>query len=185
MTSRRRVVGNVPDSLRRVSACPPPDDAFISRELSGADFADCYAIELPYERRTALQIYLDVVARTPRWVDVLMLMRNKIAGLVGLKNLGMLSAVDPSKASAYRPGDRVGIFRLDHASDDEVVLVDSDRHLDVKLSVAKFGSGEAMRLKVTTVVHVHNHLGRAYMFFVKPAHRTIVPAVLRRGILPP
>jgi hypothetical protein len=33
---------------------------------------------------------------------------------------------------------------------------------------------------VSTVVHIHNALGRLYMLFVKPAHCVIAPAVLAR-----
>jgi Protein of unknown function (DUF2867) len=171
------------DPMRRVSVCSPPDDAFISREFNGADFVDCYAIDIAHDRRTALQLYLDIAAKTPRWVNVLMSARNRIARMVGLKNLGTLNEVEPSRA--YRVGDRVGIFRLHHATDNEVVLGDADRHLEVKISAAKFGTGSAMQLKVTTVVHVRNRLGHAYMFFVAPAHRRIVPAVLLRGVSPP
>jgi hypothetical protein len=40
-------------------------------------------------------------------------------------------------ASAYKPGDRIGIFTLFEATDDEVLLGDRDKHLDVVLSVHK------------------------------------------------
>ena len=33
---------------------------------------------------------------------------------------------------------------------------------------------------VSTVVHIHNAMGRLYMFFVAPAHRIIAPATMAR-----
>lgn len=37
----------------------------------------------------------------------------------------------------YRVGDRVGIFTLLFLSDNEIIQGDSDKHLDVKVSVFK------------------------------------------------
>ena len=60
-------------------------------------------------------------------------------------------------------------------------LGDSDKHLDVVLSVhrAPLG-GDAVTITVTTVVHVKNWLGHMYMLPVRPMHRLITPAVLSR-----
>ena len=73
--------------------------------------------------------------------------------------------------------------RLVHAIDvppgSEISLGDSDKHLDVQVSVQKRMHEDASWLAVSTVVHVHNGLGKFYMFFVAPAHRVIAPATLR------
>jgi len=107
-----------------------------------------------------------------------MAMRNWMAGLVGLKNLGHLGALGAYKeATEYRVGDRVGIFSLIYQSPDEVLLGDSDKHLDVVLSICKAPQGA---VSVTTVVHVHNWLGRFYMLPVTPLHKLIVRAMLKR-----
>ena len=104
---------------------------------------------------------------------------------VGLKDLGGLGELSPSKpASAYVPGDRVGIFTLISNSPNEALLGDRDKHLDVVLSVYKHPSdqGGVQSISVTTVVHTHNLLGRIYMLPVTPLHRLIAPAVLTRII---
>ena len=104
---------------------------------------------------------------------------------VGLKDLGGLGELSPSKlASAYVPGDRVGIFTLISNLSNEALLGDRDKHLDVVLSVYKHPSdqGSVQSISVTTVVHTHNLLGRIYMLPVTPLHRFIAPAVLTRII---
>lgn len=142
-----------------------------------AHFHDSYRMAVIPDSRSALQLYLDTVAHTPAWVEQLMALRNAVVSRLGLKDLGTLGAIDRAKpAGAYRPGDRVGIFSLLHVSDDEVVLGDSDRHLDVQVSVWR-GDGE---VAISTVVQVHRLLGHVYMLFVAPVHRRIVPAVMRR-----
>jgi hypothetical protein len=64
-------------------------------------------------------------------------------------------------------------------SEDEVVLGDDDKHLRAHVSVYK-ARGKQQNVTLSTVVHVHNFLGRAYLFFVIPAHRLIVPPLLAR-----
>jgi uncharacterized protein (UPF0248 family) len=65
-----------------------------------------------------------------------------------------------------------------------VLLGDRDKHLDVVLSVYKHPLDQKgiQSVSVTTVVHIHNLLGRIYMLPVMPLHRLIAPAVLTRII---
>lgn len=153
----------------------------ISRHLEGADFFDAWSIDATDPSLSALGQFLKAVQSTPRWVNACMSLRNKAVQLVGLKNLGELSEVNPAKPDAdYRPGDRVGIFTLFDNTPDEVLLGDSDKHLDVVLSVhCARPVGQPVRVTVTTVVHTKNRLGRLYMLPVKPMHRLISSSVLR------
>jgi hypothetical protein len=159
-----------------------PLDSAIAKHLQGAYYFDSYEMPLEHGGRSALEIYLDIIGRTPAWVDFLMGLRNRVVLLFGLKNLGGLGALSRDKpAAAYRPGDRVGIFTLLSNTDDEVIMGDSDKHLDVKLSVQKLARDGKQFVTNTTVVHIHNRLGRVYMLFVIPIHKRIVPAVLGRA----
>ena len=150
----------------------------IAQRLQGADFHDCYETDLPPNAPSALALYLQVVAATPGWVNAAMTLRNRIVQLVGLKHLGHLGDVNKNKpTSDYKVGDRVGIFSIVYLSEQEVILGDSDKHLNVNLSISK----RPGKVAVSTVVHTRNTLGRIYMLFVAPAHRRIVPATLRKA----
>lgn len=159
-----------------------PASSALAQSLPGAYFHDAWAIAPRDPGASALAMFLNVTADTPGWVNTLMALRNRVVSLAGLKNLGTLSGLDPNKpASAYQVGDRVGIFTLFANTPDEVLLGDKDKHLDVMLSVHKTvdaRSGQVLAT-VSTVVHVHNWLGRLYMLPVTPMHRLIAPAVLR------
>ena len=169
----------------RITPIAVPSASAIGNQLQGADFFDAYEMPLEHGGRSALEIYLDVIRKTPGWVDFLMASRNRIVLLFGLKNLGHLGEVTLTKeASAYKIGDRIGIFSLLSASDDEVILGDSDKHLDVKVSICKLTHGAQDFVAVSTIVHIHNLLGRVYMFFVVPFHKLIVPATLARVCCP-
>ena len=159
----------------------PPRNSRIERLIPGAYFHDAWAVQAGDPSLSALGQFLKAIEATPSWVNHCMALRNRVVEKLGLKNLGGLGAFDPTKpATAYRPGDRVGIFTLFEQSFDEVLLGDKDKHLDVTLSVHRYAcaSGD-VQVTVTTVVHVHNLLGRLYMIPVQPMHKLIAPAVLR------
>jgi hypothetical protein len=161
-----------------VETIEAPAGSEISRRLDGAYYHDSYRIAIPPSDASALELYLRVARQTPGWVNWLMDLRNRLAGLVGLKNLGALNGASARKpASDYRVGDRVGIFDVRYLTPDEVILGDTDKHLKVEVSVCKTDGA----LNVSTVVHLHNLLGRLYMVPVAPLHKVIVRSMLRRA----
>jgi hypothetical protein len=156
-----------------------PSGSRIAQAQPGSDFADCYQFDDLWPDQNALETYLMLVTRTPGWMNALMAMRNQAVRLVGLKHLGNLSAaVDRKPANAFHVGDRVGIFSLREVHDDEVILFDEDKHLVVQLSVVKHVVDGKPKVSLSTVVHIHNRLGRLYMSIVGPVHSFIVPRML-------
>jgi hypothetical protein len=157
-----------------------PQASEIAEFAKTADFADCYVAANPWPERSAMALFMQTVGNTPGWVNALMSLRNRVVGLFGLKNLGALG--DVRAVDDYRVGDRVGIFTLLFQTENEVILGDLDKHLEVRVSVRKMqnDSGTAL-FAISTAVHEHNTLGKIYMFFVGPIHKIIVPAVMRRA----
>ncbi|MBD8511254.1 DUF2867 domain-containing protein [Photobacterium sp. CAU 1568] len=146
----------------------------------GAYFSDSFSREIPNNNQTALDVYLEIAKQTPAWVSFLMAMRNRIVSMFGLKHLGRLQDAGSEKNMAsIKVGERIGIFTLQSNSDTEIVLEDSDRHLDVRVSFLLDVEGDKVRVHATTVVHVHNFFGKVYMFFVAPIHKLIVPSSLK------
>ena len=160
----------------------PPASA-LHAQTGDADFHDAYRLPLDPGERPMLAVCRDVLFRAPAWVEALMALRNRLVRWVGLKDLGRFSAIDPARPlDSYRVGDRLGIFTIVSLADDEVVLGDNDRHLNVQVAVCRLHEPAGARaVAVSTVVHVHNALGRLYMLFVGPAHKLIAPAVLSRA----
>lgn len=165
----------------QIRKCDVPKGSKISETLNGSYYFDAYCFPNMHGDRTALQVWLDQVSSAPDWVNLLMSMRNNIVSVLGLKNLGSLGDIDSKKPlNNYRVGDRVGIFKLLSLSDNEIILGDSDKHLDVKLSVFRESTNSEL-ITISTVVHVHNLLGRVYMLVVTPMHKLIVPSTIKRA----
>ncbi|MCX7175070.1 MAG: DUF2867 domain-containing protein [Proteobacteria bacterium] len=159
-----------------------PKDSEITKHLAGAHLFDAYELPTDGRNRSALEIYIDIMTQTPEWIHCLMEARNRVVALFGLKNLGHLDNVDTrKKPESYRVGDRIGIFSILFLSEREIVLVESDTHLDAKVSVCKMDTGQGNSAVMTTVIHLHNLLGRAYILLVWPVHKLIVPSLLKRS----
>ena len=156
-----------------------PDESAVASSLNNAYFFDAWAIKAAEPKLDPLAQFLRILLMTPRWVDTLMKFRNTLVRPFGLKNLGTLSNINPDKASnEYRLGERIGIFTLKHSGHNEALLMDEDKHLDVVVSVCNQvqENGDVI-VTVSTVVHLKNWLGRAYMLPVKPAHYMIAKAM--------
>lgn len=168
-----------------VSVCEVPRPSEIATRLSGATFHDSYVLTRRAEdvQATAAALALHIFSKVPAWVEALMPLRNRMVGLVGLKNQGSFTqAFDARKAASdYMVGDRLGFFTVMHVSDDEFIMGDDDKHLKVQVSVCKVSQNGVPQLVLTTVVHEKNWLGWLYMLFVGPAHKVIAPATLRYG----
>jgi len=179
----------------RASAGRVPPGSRIAARLPGADFHDAWVV-LPPAGAVApdapvLEHVLAVLRQTPGWIDACMVLRNRAVRPLGLKDLGRLSDLPAGKAAAdYRSGERVGIFTLLEHSADEVLLGDSDHHLDVVVSLHRqhrAGDGATV-LTLSTVVHLKSRLGALYMLPVRPAHGLIARAMataLARPLTPP
>ena len=157
-----------------------PNHSELFDYAKGAYFADSFSRMIPYRNQTALDIYLEIAKQTPVWVSFLMALRNRFVSIFGLKHLGRLQdAATLKNAASIKLGERIGIFTLQSISDNEIVLEDSDRHLDVRVSFLLDVEGGKATVHANTVIHVHNSLGKLYMFVVTPIHKLIVPSSLK------
>jgi hypothetical protein len=99
--------------------------------------------------------------RLPAWATWLFKLRNAIVGVFGLR-------ADSADTA----------FPIISEREEEVVSGLGDSHLDFRASVLK--DSQAGTVSLTTVVHFNNVWGRIYFLPVKPFHKLIMKALLRR-----
>jgi hypothetical protein len=147
-----------------------------------ASFADAFSTLVPRSDLTATELFVAIGRQTPAWINSLMNLRNSIVRQLGLKDLGTLAALPHTLVEPLQPGQRVGIFTFVRSTPDELVVQDDDKHLTVQLALLKRNiDTEHDEITLCTVVHTHNTLGSLYMLPVGPAHKRIVPTVLRQA----
>ena len=139
--------------------------------LAGAQFADAFRIDLPSTKLDARTAAQRMLGRSPRWVEILVALRNRLVAPFGLKT------PDPPGSGAF---GTIGIFPVVSEAQDRLVLGFDDGHLDfrVVVDVAACGAGQSFTL--TTLVLTHNLLGRAYLAIILPFHRLIARTMLRQ-----
>lgn len=143
-----------------------------SPTLPGADFADAWQITGPGNAFDAEQIAGRLNQTMPGWAKFLLGLRNLLVAPFGLK-------------TGRGEVARETLFPVVETSPERVVLGLDDRHLDFRLVVDVATDKTTGRVAIaTTYVRTHNAAGRLYLAFVKPFHRIIVPAMLRRATRP-
>jgi hypothetical protein len=157
-----------------------PAHSAVAGLYESTNLADAFAIQLPSGASTDPDVlWRFLIAQQPSWIGWLTNARDAIVASFGLKTAKHLATLS-SEASA----DRIGIFKVYGKSENEIVLGEDDKHLDFRLSVLRtpaLSPTLGAQLTVSTVVHCHNLLGRAYIWVIAPFHRLVVKASLRRA----
>ena len=152
----------------KVEEVPPLVDP--AALLAGAQFMDAYRLELENTALDARQAAERIMARAPRWVDALLVLRNIIVAPFGLKTSGGERA----------PREIIGIFPVVSETPERLVAGFNDRHLDFRVVVDVATAGRRQSVTATTLVLTHNWLGRTYLKVIMPFHRLVVRAMLRQ-----
>ncbi len=143
--------------------------------LGRVDYADRYSVELP-EPMEAPRFCALILQAAPRWLDVLLSMRDSVAGRFGFntqeRNYG--------KPVCLVPGGKFGPLLVQSVSPQQVVCGDSDKHLTFR---ATFETDPVRaRGSLTTEVRYNDAVGRAYFAVVKPfTSESSLPSSRRRS----
>ena len=159
-----------------------PENSAIRLVYGSVDLSDAYSIVLPPGTSTdPEQLARHVFAHQAFWAKGLMTVRDAVVSGFGLKTSKHLKSLDTEAVK-----DRVGIFKIYGKRDHEIILGEDDKHLDFRLSLYLVAHGETTtgnRLVLSTVVHCHNLLGRAYILAIEQFHRLIVKSTLRQAAI--
>lgn len=157
-----------------------PAQSGIAALYKRVHLADAFEIRLPLDAsRNPDELARFIFSGQPAWIGALMKVRDMIVARLGLKTGKHLATLAGGAKS-----QRVGIFKVYSTSDTEIVMGEDDKHLDFRVSLlcaTERASEVNVRLTLSTVVHCHNLLGRAYLLVIAPFHRLVVKASLRRA----
>jgi hypothetical protein len=155
-----------------------PSTSMIFKESDAYDYIDSYCHPLIRKDVESWELVSAFFLSAPKWVDSLMVLRNKLVSFVGLKvGLDNPVLVGPQ----YTKGQNIGVFQIQEISEDEVVLGQNDKHLDFKTSLLITHEAND-ELVVSTVVRINNMFGKFYFYVVKPIHRVLVPIMIKRMV---
>jgi hypothetical protein len=139
-----------------------PENSMIQATFGTADYCDSCRITKP-TAETVEQITAQLFT-LPKWVQILMKLRNRMVQPFGLQAGEIENATVP--------------FPVIGRNDDEILMEGIDTHLNFRVSVLI--DRKKSHICTTTLVHYNNRWGRMYFFFVKPFHQIIVRSMMKR-----
>ncbi|HSZ74834.1 MAG TPA: DUF2867 domain-containing protein [Rhizomicrobium sp.] len=160
-------------SLVRKSAVP--ENALATHALSPVTYADAYVVRAP-EGMSPEDYARAMFANPPGWIKFLTELRDRIVSLVGLKKAKHMIGDGVTRKRGENARSPLKVLAADN---DQLLFGVDDRHLDFRVSIQRMGT--PAEFCVVTAVKLHNWLGRLYFLPVKPLHRIIVPAMMRRA----
>lgn len=138
------------------------------RDLPRPDYCDVTVVPLPpgvSDDPAAWARAVFDIRRGPRWVLVLLALRQVAVRLIGLP---------PAPRDTFAVREVVG---------EEALLAFDDRHLDFRVGVGV--DAERSLLRVVTAVRLHGQRGRAYFAPVRVAHPVVTAAMVRSALRRP
>jgi hypothetical protein len=162
-----------------------PEKSLLFADHEKYDYIDSFGgVFSDMENKVGIEdIAADFLKPLPRWVDALMNLRDMIVSLVGLKTSSKSKWENQPKNFQFIPGEQIGFFNVYDRTDNELVLGEDDKHLNFRISLFLENQANDPSKKlvaITTVVTFNNWLGSFYFFFVKPFHKRIVPAMMKK-----
>lgn len=164
-----------------VTAVELPNPSLVERALEPRHYFDAFSLRAPHGTFGDVDALARASSQLPGWVDGLMLLRNRIVRVFGLKT-------EPAETPRGGPGQAivagsaVGIFLVLARSADEILMGLDDKHLDFRFSLILQTRADGEHAIATTTVRFRNVWGRLYFGLVRPFHKRIIPAMLRAAL---
>lgn len=144
--------------------CDIPKHSLLWNVLKSYNYYDSFSRE--FQTTEDIRTLTKKLFETPRWVNFLIKLRDKLVRPFGLKT----SQEIDEKSTGDMP------FQVLDCTADELLMYEADKHLKMWVSVQKKGKS----VHLTTVVKYNMLLGRIYFFFIKPFHIIIIRSLLKR-----
>lgn len=166
-----------------VSTRVPKPARLAGGACSTRHYVDSFSLRLPPGAPAADDLLVRVLTDLPGWVTCMLALRNALVRPFGLKTGSERTA--SHSGLPLRRGGHVAFFsvmaRETLGDRDEILLGEDDKHLDIRLSgmCSRDDDGET-RFALTTLVVFHGVFGRLYFLPVRPFHRLMMRALLRR-----
>jgi hypothetical protein len=169
----------------QVKSVEVPADSLALTAVPSVDFKDAFVAVIPHDEKwTVDEVTRALFSNFPGWVNTLFKVRNAAVRPFGLKTGSGGDRKEKSEGQ-LQPGMKVGGFPVRARSDNQVLLGENDSHLRFAASIQTSTVPAGLQVVVSTTVHFNNLFGRMYFTPVKPGHKLIVAALMKRGLQQP
>ena len=165
-----------------VEECELPSGSVLDHRLiNTAYFEDSYRAAMSRKGASVIEVFHAVFAHHPKWIKIVLVIRNRIAVLCGIEAPTTSEIMRPTLKSSYAIGEKIGPWPIFALTASELITGRNNKHLDFRLSVLLLTEDSKASVVVSTVCVVHNTFGKVYLFFVVPFHKWGVRHLLARA----
>lgn len=162
-----------------------PKDSLLYATHKEYDYVDSYRRGGIENKCTSVDLGKAFFSCSPKWVEKVFYLRNKIVSLFGLKTSG--NHVDRAKQLENfkcEPGEQMGLFKVFETTKNEVIFGEDDKHLNFRVSLfvqpeVEVSAAKNKEVTISTIVEFNNWFGKLYFLPVRPFHKLIVPSMLK------
>lgn len=166
-----------------VTECDVPASSVLDRALVGnSDYHDSYSVRLSHLELGIVDIFYRIFAHVPFQAKALLIIRNKLASLIGLEAPTASEVLHVEIKNTHAVGDKIGVWPTFFLGESELVAGRDNKHMDFRLSVLKVSDGDAVNVVVTTVCTVRNRFGKYYLRTIVPFHRRGLQRLLSNAV---
>ncbi len=158
--------------------CDMPQGCLFRNDIEKFYRWDSFEVPLRRTELSIQDIYLAIFSHPPRIYKILLVIRNAIVSMFGIKGPTTAQVNHITRQEKYAVGEKIALFTLFSQNEREIIAGGDDKHLDFKVSVLKIKENGTERVVLTTVVNVHNLFGKVYLFFIMPFHRAGVKMIM-------
>ena len=134
------------------------------RDYKNYDYADEFSDIIHTERFINAAELSELFFTAPKWITILMKIRNVLIKPLGLKKGRDLSDIVHSE------------------SENMATVCKNDKHLNLKIVfTTESMEHDSQRISVSTKIIFHNSLGKCYFAIIKPFHNLICKTLLQRA----
>ena len=169
----------------KITSTSLPKTSILHKGIDTYNYTDSFQAEYndPNNEIDIVDIAKAFFNSTPKWVDNLLDLRNKIVKIFGLKTTKKVqNRQELLDAFKGEPGEQIAFFKVYNKSKNEIIMGEDDAHLifRVSLLVENMQTNETQKqLSISTTVIFNNKMGNLYFFPVKPFHKLIVKIMLK------
>lgn len=159
-----------------------PEESITNKHLISYEYVDCFAGRFQSDKSIRVdQFAANLFPIKIPWINFLFRFRNILVRFVGLKTGDKIPPKE-SDEKIYKVGEKVSVWTISERNDNEIVMSESDKHLNFKASLLLRKTGDNYSITFITLVHLKNRLGSIYFAIVKPFHKLVVKAIIKSMI---
>ncbi|OGQ21516.1 MAG: hypothetical protein A3I05_03680 [Deltaproteobacteria bacterium RIFCSPLOWO2_02_FULL_44_10] len=157
---------------RLIKEIAPLPDTLVQSALSGADYRDAFAVDVPSGRYATITDFARAYfLAQPAWLRI-----------ISMNQLSRTKMEQNVKSAKFAPGEAIGSWKIYARNDHEIVFGESLGFMTYRFSLSLKQGSQTDTVMASTITKINSRFGKIYFFLVRLLHKRFVRLTLRYAI---